>query len=54
MDKKKIINNDSILTIDAYQNKTKENILQNPNVAIAMWKDLKMGKNGFCNLSQTK
>ena len=36
---KKIINNDTILTIDTYHNKTKENILQNPNVAIAMWKD---------------
>lgn len=36
---KKIINNDTILTIDTYHNKTKENVLQNPNVAIAMWKD---------------
>lgn len=36
---KKIINNDTILTIDTYHNKTKQNILQNGNVAIAMWKD---------------
>ena len=36
---KKIINNDTILTIDTYHNKTKENILQNGNVSIAMWKD---------------
>lgn len=36
---KKIINNDTILTIDTYHNKTKENILQNGKVSIAMWKD---------------
>ena len=36
---KKIISNDTILTIDTYHNKTKENILQHGNVAIAMWKD---------------
>lgn len=36
---KKIFSNDTILAIDTYHNKTKENILQNPNVAIAVWKD---------------
>ena len=36
---KMIIDNDTILTIDTYHNKTRENILQNGNVAIAMWKN---------------
>lgn len=36
---KKIINNDTIITIDTFHKKTIANILENPNVAIAMWKD---------------
>ncbi len=38
---KKIINKNTIWVIDTFFNKTKENILQNKNVAIALWKDLK-------------
>jgi len=37
---KKIINDNTIYTIDTFHNKTIENIKQNPNVSIAMWKDL--------------
>ena len=36
---KKIISEDTILTIDTFHDKTLHNILQNGNVAIAMWKD---------------
>ena len=36
---KKIISNDTIITIDTFHNKTLQNIKQNGNVAIAMWKD---------------
>lgn len=36
---KKIINDDTIWTIDTFHNKTLQNIKQNGNVAIAMWKD---------------
>jgi len=35
---KKILNNDTILVIDTFFKKTKENILQNKSVSIAMWK----------------
>jgi len=38
---KKIINDDTIWIIDTFFKKTKENILQNSNVSIAMWKGLK-------------
>lgn len=38
---KKIVNDDTILVIDAFFKKTKENILQNKNVSIAMWKGSK-------------
>ncbi len=40
---KKIINANTIWTIDTFHNKTKQNILQNENVAIAMWH----GSNGY-------
>jgi hypothetical protein len=33
---KKIVNDDTILVIDTFFKKTKENILQNKNVSIAM------------------
>jgi len=36
---KKIINDDAIWVIDTFFGKTKENILQNSKIAIAMWKD---------------
>ena len=36
---KKIISDDTVLTIDTFHDKTLHNILQNGNVAIAMWKD---------------
>ena len=36
---KKIISDDTIITIDTFHNKTLQNIKQNRNVAIAMWKD---------------
>jgi len=36
---KKIVNNDIIWVIDTFFKKTKENILQNNKVAIAMWKE---------------
>ncbi len=36
---KKIISEDTILTIDTFHDKTLHNISQNGNVAIAMWKD---------------
>ena len=36
---KKIISDETILTIDTFHDKTLHNILQNGNVAIAMWKD---------------
>ena len=36
---KKIIDDDTILTIDTFHNKTLQNIKQNGNVAIALWKD---------------
>ena len=36
---KKIINDDTIWTIDTFHNKTLQNIKQNRNIAIAMWKD---------------
>ena len=36
---KMIISNDTIITIDTFHNKTLQNIKQNENVAIAMWKD---------------
>jgi len=36
---KKIISNDTIITIDTFHNKTLQNIKGNGNVAIAMWKD---------------
>ncbi len=36
---KKIIDNDTILTIDTFHNKTIQNITQNGNIALAMWKD---------------
>ena len=38
---KKIINDDTIWVIDTFMKKTKENVLQNNKVAIAMWKDSK-------------
>lgn len=38
---KKIVNDDTILVIDAFFKKTKENILQNKNVSIAMWEGSK-------------
>ncbi len=34
---KKIIDDETILTIDTFHNKTLQNIKQNKNVAIAMW-----------------
>ena len=40
---KKIVNEDTIWFIDTFFKKTKENILQNNKVAIALWKD----KNGY-------
>jgi len=36
---KKIIDEKTIMTIDTFHNKTLENIKQNGNVALAMWKD---------------
>ena len=36
---KKIVNDDTIWVIDTFFKKTKENILQNNKVAIALWKD---------------
>ena len=36
---KKIIDDDTIWTIDTFHNKTLQNIKQNGNVAIALWKD---------------
>ena len=36
---KRIENNDTVWVIDTFFRKTKENILQNNKVAIAMWKD---------------
>ncbi len=36
---KKIISDDTVLTIDTFHDKTLHNILLNGNVAIAMWKD---------------
>ncbi len=36
---KKIIGDETILTIDTFHNKTLQNIKQNGNVAIAMWMD---------------
>lgn len=36
---KKVIDDNTILTIDTFHNKTIENIKQNKNVALAMWKD---------------
>jgi predicted pyridoxine 5'-phosphate oxidase superfamily flavin-nucleotide-binding protein len=36
---KKIVNGDTIWIIDTFLKKTKENILQNNKVAIAMWKE---------------
>ena len=36
---KKIIDKETIWTIDTFHKKTLENIIQNGNVAIAMWKD---------------
>ena len=36
---KKIIDDDTILTIDTFHNKTIQNIMQNGNIALAMWKD---------------
>jgi len=38
---KKIVNDDTILVIDTFFKKTKENILQNKNVSIAMWEGSK-------------
>jgi len=38
---KKIANDDTILVIDKFFKKTKENILQNKSVSIAMWKGSK-------------
>lgn len=38
---KKIVNDDTIWVIDTFFKKTKENILQNSNVSIAMWKGSK-------------
>ena len=35
---KKIVNDNTIWVIDTYFKKTKENLLQNNKVAIAMWK----------------
>jgi len=40
---KKIINDNTLWIIDTFFDKTKENILQNNKVAIAMWK----GKEGY-------
>jgi len=36
---KKIIDKETIWTIDTFHKKTLENIIQNGNIAIAMWKD---------------
>ena len=36
---KKIINDNTIITIDTFHDKTIRNIKQNSNVSIAMWKD---------------
>ena len=36
-----IVNDDTILVIDTFFKKTKENILQNKSVSIAMWKGSK-------------
>lgn len=36
---KKIIDDNTIYTIDTFHDKTIENIKQNPNISIAMWKD---------------
>ena len=36
---KKIVNDDTIWVIDTFFRKTRENILQNNKVAIAMWKE---------------
>jgi len=36
---KKIIDEETILTIDTFHNKTLHNIKQNGNIALAMWKD---------------
>lgn len=36
---KKIVNEDTIWVIDTYFKKTKENILQNNKISIAMWKE---------------
>ena len=36
---KKIVNDDTIYTIDTFHDKTIRNIEQNPNVSIALWKD---------------
>ncbi|MBI9065773.1 MAG: pyridoxamine 5'-phosphate oxidase family protein [Salinivirgaceae bacterium] len=38
---KKIVNDDTIWVIDTFFNKTKENILQNNKVSIALWQGLK-------------
>ena len=38
---KKIVNDDTIWVIDTFFKKTKENLLQNNKVAIAMWKEKK-------------
>ena len=38
---KKIVNDYTILVIDTFFKKTKENILQNKSVSIAMWKGSK-------------
>ena len=38
---KKIVNEDTIWVIDTFFGKTKENLLQNNKVAIAMWKEFK-------------
>ncbi len=36
---KKIISDNTVISIDTFHNKTLQNIKQNGNVAIAMWKD---------------
>jgi len=40
---KKIVDSNTIWTIDTFHNKTKQNIIETGNVAIAMWK----GKSGI-------
>ncbi|MEA3504048.1 MAG: pyridoxamine 5'-phosphate oxidase family protein [Bacteroidota bacterium] len=40
---KKIVDSNTVWTIDTFHNKTKENILNNGNVSIALWK----GKEGY-------